>query len=667
MRRRFAQLRLSTLLALANSTLAVLAILLISVVTLSLLWQLADAQARTTVRQSALNTRQAVARLADTIATEAEVLADRPTLHRLTASDDTAALRLFLLDFQQTSKLTGAAVVRDGALVAEGGDAGLQPCAGASPAIRAATPPLLVAYAPVQPVPGACVVVTRELDAALLGELYDQATLQVAVLPRAQLTDEEASLPTSAADASRIGTPPRYTALIDLPEADPVPLVLRVSSSTATVDQTIATMLTTLALVGGAAAALTGMISIGIGRRLSAPLRRLSAASRQIGRGDLTTHVRPEPGYEAGSLADTLDDMRQKLLQLTADLRRQQAEADAIITSVREGIFVVDADRRLTYLNPQAAAMLGTTPPAAIGQFCGDVFYPGSAERPCASSCPIVQARTRPGAQLLEHLPRPGGQRRTVVVVSSPSGEHQQVQVIRDETEQEAARRARDAILANISHEFRTPLSAQLASIELLLEQLPDLDTDDIARLAQSLQRGTLRLVRLVDNLLESVRIDAGQDSIRHGWVALDAVVEDAVEFIVPLLGQREQEVRIDLPYPLPRITGDDIRLTQVLVNLLANANKYAPARSIIQIGGAVQPDTVQLWVENSGTSLPPTDALFGRFVRAEADEPPQAGMGLGLWIAQSIVARHHGSITAERTDSGARFTISLPYTTEHP
>src|SRR5579883_1171036 len=104
---------------------------------------------------------------------------------------------------------------------------------------------------------------------------------------------------------------------------------------------------------------------------------------------------------------------------------------------------------------------------------------------------------------------------RTTLITSSGPVEGLQVQVIRDETELEAVRRARDSVLANISHEFRTPLAAQLATIELLRERLTESNAEH-APLVRSLERGTLRLTRLIDNLLESVRIESGQLAIRR-------------------------------------------------------------------------------------------------------------------------------------------------------
>lgn len=337
-----------------------------------------------------------------------------------------------------------------------------------------------------------------------------------------------------------------------------------------------------------------------ISRRLARPVQALTASAARIGRGDLSTPTPRAPGAELGTLSATMEEMRRRLLQLTSELRRRQAEGEAILTGIAEGVFSVDRDRRIRYLNPQAAALLGVDPAAAIGRFCGDVLRPAGKDgkRPCDEDCPIVHARFRGGASATEHLLRPDGSRRTVVITSAPPAEDQQFQVMRDETGLEAVRRQRDAVLANISHEFRTPLSAQLASIELLRDRLLQAPggADPATRdLMLSLERGSLRLTQLIDNLLESVRIESGQDSIRSRPVALDEVVEEAVEMTAPLLAQRRQEIEVELPYPLPAVRGDATRLTQVFVNLLANANKFAPPGSAVRVGGAVDQGAVAL------------------------------------------------------------------------
>jgi K+-sensing histidine kinase KdpD len=274
-----------------------------------------------------------------------------------------------------------------------------------------------------------------------------------------------------------------------------------------------------------------------------------------------------------------------------------------------------------------------------------------------------VHARFRGRARATEHLVLPGGQRRTVVITSAAPVDELQVQVMRDETEVEASRRARDTILANISHEFRTPLSAQLASIELLLDQLPQLSVEQIEQLVHSQQRGTLRLTQLIDNLLESARIEAGQAAIRRQRVALDEVVEEALELTRPLHDQRRQTVIVDLPYPLPSVCGDAPRLTQVFVNLLGNAQKFAPDGSTIEIGGAMDATTITIWVADQGPGLPamPDQGFFNRWVRSSQDEPEQGGAGLGLWLVKSIVERHGGHVEADSTAQGTRMSIVLP------
>ncbi|NJN64538.1 MAG: PAS domain-containing protein [Acidobacteria bacterium] len=368
-----------------------------------------------------------------------------------------------------------------------------------------------------------------------------------------------------------------------------------------------------------------------------------------------------------------MEDLRERILRLTSELERRRNESESILNGISEGVFAVDRERRLRYLNPQAAAMLGLQEDTAIGRFCGDVLRPRAhgGERPCESRCPILHARFRGESRATELLEGQDGQVRTVVVTSAPPLDSEskdahagmQLQVMRDETDVEAGRRLRDSVLANISHEFRTPLSAQLASIELLRDRLPDLSREDMLELVRALERGSLRLARLVDNLLESTRIEAGELSLRRHPVAIDTIVEEAVGLTAPLIEQRSQRLDVDLPYPLPELSGDGLRLVQVLVNLLANANKFAPVGSRIGVRVTVGDTHVRIAVDDEGPGLPEgaENAIFGRFSRALEDEPEQSGMGLGLHIVKSIIERHGGTVQAEARDVGTRVVVTLP------
>lgn len=417
-------------------------------------------------------------------------------------------------------------------------------------------------------------------------------------------------------------------------------------------------------------AALATGISLLAAQLVIKPVRRLTEAATRLAQGDFSTSIPMAGPTEVGVLARTLEDMRRNLVVLTSALRRSEAEAQAVLSGATEGVFAVDRLRKLTYLNPQAAKLLKVDATAALGQFCGDVLKPCAdklGNKPCDTHCPIVLARLAGRAQAQEQL-QLGDVRRSVIITSSDLVDGMQVQVLRDETEAEAIRRARDAVLANISHEFRTPLAAQLASIELLQDGFDDLPKEKMRELVTSLERGTHRLTALIDNLLESVRIEAGQLNIRQQQVAIADVIDEARVMIDSLLAQRGQVLNVTTPDDLPLVNGDEVRLTQVMVNLLANANKYAPEKSTIRVGAEVQESMLHVWVEDEGRDLPAgeVDTLFERFSRGPNEEPEPGGLGLGLWISKSIIERHGGHITANRTPAGCtRFSFTLPL--EHP
>jgi signal transduction histidine kinase len=421
-----------------------------------------------------------------------------------------------------------------------------------------------------------------------------------------------------------------------------------------------------LILIAALVAAVAGVAGVLYGRWLAQPVIALRDVALRIGRGDLAAAVPAGAPLEVGALAASMEDMRRNLIELTGTLRRREAEAQALLKGIVEGVFAVDSERRIRYVNPQTLAHLGRTEAEIVGQFCGDVLKPLPVDgaRPCDHTCPILQARGAGQSSARETLCLNNGSRRTAIIVSSAPVGGVQVQVMRDETDLEAARRARDSVLGNISHEFRTPLAAQLASIELLRDGLDHLPIAAQRDLLTNVERGVLRLMRLIDNLLESVRIESGQLDIRRQAVELPEVVREAAELMAPLLAQRNLQLEADVDHLVDPVRGDAQRLTQVLVNLLSNAAKFAPPGSRIGIGGMTLAKTSQIWVEDAGPGVDAASSvmIFERFRRAEGAEPDAPGLGLGLWIVKSIVERHHGTVRFERIgDARTRFTVELP------
>lgn len=441
----------------------------------------------------------------------------------------------------------------------------------------------------------------------------------------------------------------------------PAPGLVEARIPAAAVAATLDRFLAGAALTTGALLALTVLVSVAVARRLGAPLDALASAARRIGAGDLEQPV-PELGpAETGRLAAALERTRVQLAQAGAERARRGAELEALVAGIAEGVVAVDRDRRIRFASPRAAALLGTTPAALAGRFCGDALEPRleGGVRPCVEACPILHARFRGPARAVEALEPAGAPARSLVVSASPPSDGLQVLILREETPVESARRARDAAVADLAHELQTPLAAQHASLELLRARVADTDRAALD-LVLALEAGTARLRRLIDNLLESVRIESGQLAIRRVEVDVEEVVEEAVAMTRPLLERRGQRLELDLPHPLPALAGDPQRLGQVLVNLLANASKYGPEGSAIGLGATVLPGRLALWVEDRGPGFPETGATAGRFRRGAA-EPRQEGSGLGLWICRSILERHGGELALERADGLTRVRAELP------
>jgi len=651
--------RLAVSVSLAVAGLAGLGVLGTAASGVHVLRRLAADQARARVRAGAAAAVESARAAGDGLASAARVLAERPMLARLLEEGDGAALQGYLARYAAASGLDGCGVLRGAAVLAQSGSLpppGAFPAADGWTVASDAGGPALLAARSMPARDGVRAVAVRRMDARFAAALARSVGLSIRVIDAGELP-----IPEGRSSGA-------YFAAWPLRVEGKVAVLLEAELPRAEIEGPLRARVRALALWAAVLAA--GAIAAGLvlGRRVARPLEGLTLSADRIGRGDLVTPVPRSGGREVGTLAETMDEMRARLMAHTAELRRRGEEVEAVLGGIVEGVFTVDADRRIRYLTPQAAAMLGTSPEEAVGRFCGDVLRPVEepAGRPCERDCPILQARFRGSVRRVEHLTTAGGRRTVVVTSASPGEEGRQVQLVRDETETEAVRRLRDGVLANLSHEFKTPLSAQLASLELLRERLGREVPEDADELLFALERGTLRLTRLVDNLLESVRLEAGVAAIRRSPVLLDEVVEDAVESTTPLLRQRGQSIEVELPWPLPPLLGDATRLTQVFVNLLANANKYAPEGSTIRVGGSVRDGHALVWVEDDGPGLPPqaTRNLFERFVRGRSpagDEPEAGGMGLGLWIARSIVERHGGTLQPQGEGPGTRMCVVLP------
>ncbi len=222
--------------------------------------------------------------------------------------------------------------------------------------------------------------------------------------------------------------------------------------------------------------------------------------------------------------------------------------------------------------------------------------------------------------------------------------------------------RTRNALLSSISHDLKTPLAAITGAATSLMD-----DTAGEPReLAQTITEEADRLNRLIGNLLDMTRLEAGAVQVRKEWHALEEVVGAVLTRLDDRLQGRP--LAIDIPADLPLVPLDSVLIEQVLVNLLENAIKYTPAKSPIEISANITDDQVLVRIADRGPGIPPGDEerVFDKFYRARPNG--SSGVGLGLTVCRGIVEAHGGKIWAQNRDgSGAVFQFTLPLEGQPP
>jgi two-component system sensor histidine kinase KdpD len=224
-------------------------------------------------------------------------------------------------------------------------------------------------------------------------------------------------------------------------------------------------------------------------------------------------------------------------------------------------------------------------------------------------------------------------------------------------------------VAAVLAHEMRGPLMALVASTELLVEDAVQLDPAEVRDLARTIRGRALWIQGLVENLLCASALRRGRLRLRLQALDPHTLLEEVRVLLEPLLAQRRQSLRLRRPlHPSPHTMADARRLSQVLVNLILNASKYAPPATSIDLSLRASNGRVRFLVADQGPGLPAGDRarLFDPYWQAapgQAVPDEQAdGLGLGLAIARAIVDAHDGRIGARnRRGRGAVFWFDLP------
>lgn len=230
--------------------------------------------------------------------------------------------------------------------------------------------------------------------------------------------------------------------------------------------------------------------------------------------------------------------------------------------------------------------------------------------------------------------------------------------------------RRKDEFLATLAHELRNPLGPIRTALQLLRRLTPNVPAaQETAR--NTIERHTNHLVRLVDDLLDVARISQGKISLRHEPVNLRSVIDSAVETSTNFIEAKNHRLEVIFPDELIQVSGDQVRLSQIMANLLLNAAKFTQAGGLIKLVVSLQGQRVYIHVIDNGIGIEPgsLSAIFNLFSQhGHLSDQVQDGLGIGLSLVKTLVQLHGGCVAAysDGVGQGSMFEIILPVMARH-
>jgi two-component system sensor histidine kinase VicK len=400
------------------------------------------------------------------------------------------------------------------------------------------------------------------------------------------------------------------------------------------------------------AIAVGGLVGLGVAMVIAARLRRIARTAARIEAGAFDEPLRSPFGDEVGALAETIDQMRERLRESFGRLGEERDRLRQLLEGLHEGVVAVDADLRIVFANPTARRLL-TGHPITVGEplpdlwpdfplraFAGQLFQ--SAER-------SVQARVV-------------ADERTFALVGVPARSGGDgILVLTDISERERRERAEREFVANAAHELGTPLTAIATSLEVLRSGAKE-DPEERDRFLELIERQTSRLSRLRRALLTLARAQTRQEALQLEPVATTALLE-SVAAELRSAGDGP-EVAVVAPEDVA-VLGHPELVEQVVLNLAENALRHGSANRIELASRRLPGRQVAIEVRDDGTGIPSAehDRLFDRFYRGAQDG---AGFGLGLAIVREVVRALGGTIEIDSPAGGGtvvRITLALAET----
>jgi two-component system phosphate regulon sensor histidine kinase PhoR len=426
---------------------------------------------------------------------------------------------------------------------------------------------------------------------------------------------------------------------------------------------------------------LIGLIaSLMISRIFSARVERLTEFSKRVAEGDFRPLSGDNSSDEIAELGASLNETARRLESEIRLLSGERNRSSAILRSMVEGVAVIDAHERLVFCNRAFSEILNIDSKSSEGRPLIEVVRNSELtglirkaldgeeglQSDIVTGIVLQQSFSVTAAPVKALEPTAGlsnasGPSAAILPAQKPSGA---VVVLHDVTELRRLERVRQDFVANVSHEFKTPLTAIQGFAETLLGGALE-DPKNNRRFLEIMRDHANRLARLTDDLLKLARIEAGKLELEFSPVGVIEFVERCAETALMKASRKQITLDIEIPPGLLPVRGDASLLRDVLQNLVDNAIQYTPPGGRIRVSARVNSNEVVIEVADTGIGIPLIDQerIFERFYRVDAARSREAGgTGLGLSIAKHIIDAHNGRLWVESTvGEGSRFSFSIP------
>jgi signal transduction histidine kinase/HAMP domain-containing protein len=410
------------------------------------------------------------------------------------------------------------------------------------------------------------------------------------------------------------------------------------------------------------------LLALRMVRMALTPLAILARHAERIAQGELEHQVKFPRKDEIGALADTFNEMARRLAEVRRSdvrrLQRAQQMSDAALESLYDPVLVTDAKSRIVHLNRAAEGLFGSVPPSprrplaehiedkrivkAIGRAIREEFSRGDEE----GSLVTIKVGESERTYRLRATPMKD---QTGTLLGS-------VAVFEDITHLREIDRLKTEFIGVASHELRTPVTSLMLSVQLLLEgAVGDLNPEQ-KEIISAQQQDLERLEKLMRDLLDVTRLEAGSLPPRFELVAPDELVRSPVNGLKAVAAKKDVKLELETAQDIGKVRADRVQIGRVLTNLISNAIRHTEPGGSVTVRTRPSSEGVLFEVADTGEGIPEEylGSIFERFVQVPG--ATQGGAGLGLSIATHIVQAHGGRMNVEsQVGKGSVFSFTLP------